>query len=68
MPRTPEEVLTDFNEIRDKYAEIFAELVELRVPGVIDPLAAKCSVGEVCHGGEFLTSRLESVIQPAARQ
>ncbi len=51
-----DELRAEFLKIRERYLDLFRKLIELKVPGVIDPLAAACNVGEVCHGGEFLTS------------
>ncbi len=54
---TEDELKAEFLKIRDRYLELLQELIKRKVPGVIDPVAAKCGVGEVCHGGEFLTAR-----------
>jgi hypothetical protein len=56
MP-TSDDLMKEFEKIRARYLELLGELIKQRVPGVIDPVAAKCSVGEVCHGGEFLTAK-----------
>jgi CRISPR/Cas system-associated exonuclease Cas4 (RecB family) len=61
-----DELKAEFLKARDRYVELLRKLIELRVPGVIDPVAAKCSVGEVCHGGEFLTAK-DIATQPGAR-
>jgi hypothetical protein len=64
MP-TNDELKAEFFKARERYLDLLQKLVEARVPGVIDPVAAKCSVGEVCHGGEFL--QRDVVSQPPAR-
>lgn len=48
-------LIKEFEKARERYYELLAKLIELGVPGVIDlgKAAAKCDVGEVCHGGTF---------------
>lgn len=54
MPEKEQEaVVKEFQVVQEKYVELFEKLVKLGIPGVIDAKAAKCSVGEVCHGGTF---------------
>ena len=51
-----DKLLKELGEARDRYYKLLAKLIELGVPGiidVIDKVAAKCDVGEVCHGGTF---------------
>lgn len=48
-------LIKEFEKTRDRYYELLMKLIELGIPGVIDfdKVAAKCDVGEVCHGGTF---------------
>lgn len=52
-----EALIKEFNAARAKYQELLAELIRLKVPGIVNPVAAGCSVGEVCHGGTFDVAR-----------
>jgi hypothetical protein len=48
-------LIKEFEAVRAKYYELLAALIKAGVPGigVIDKVASKCDVGEVCHGGSF---------------
>jgi hypothetical protein len=53
-PRDVEKVVEEFQTTRDKYMRLLDELKDANVPGVVrTAVAAKCGVGEVCHGGTF---------------
>jgi hypothetical protein len=52
MP-TEQEIVKEFEAARDRYYELVARVVALKIPGLLDEVAAKCDVGEVCHGGSF---------------
>ncbi len=40
-----EAVIKEFEVVRDKYLELLGKLVELKVPGIIEPLAYRCMNG-----------------------
>lgn len=44
--------IKEFEEARKKYQETLSKLIGERTSATAS-LAAKCAVGEVCHGGEF---------------
>jgi hypothetical protein len=48
-----EALVKEYEAARDRYLELLERVIDQKIPGVIDAVAAKCSVGEVCHGGEF---------------
>jgi len=46
-------LIKEFQAVRAKYYELIAQMIKAGVPGIIDKVASKCDVGEVCHGGSF---------------
>ncbi|MDD1622384.1 MAG: hypothetical protein LUQ11_12985 [Methylococcaceae bacterium] len=46
-------IISDVQASRENYLQNLEKLVQQKLPGVIKPVAAGCSVGEVCHGGNF---------------
>jgi len=52
MPNN-EALIKEFEAARERYQELLERLIDQKIPGVIDAVAAKCGVGEVCHGGTF---------------
>ena len=52
---------------RENYLQNLEKLVQEKVPGVINPAAAGCSVGEVCHGGTFKRPQ-DMVVNPVSAE
>jgi hypothetical protein len=48
-----QDIVKEFEAARQRYYDLVARVAALKIPGLLDEVAAKCSVGEVCHGGEF---------------
>ncbi len=48
-----EAIMKELEEARNKYGEILGKAIALKAPGASMMVAAKCSLGEVCHGGQF---------------
>ena len=57
-----QEIVKEFQDLRVKYFDLLARLVDMKVPGLIDPVAAACSYGEACHGGT--TDAFMTRVQP----
>ena len=47
-----EAAIKEFEEARKKYQDTLSKLIG-EGSSAMASLAAKCAVGEVCHGGEF---------------
>ena len=58
-------LIKEFEAVRAKYQELLQKLVAAKIPGLINPVAAGCAVGEVCHGGTFDVAR--NIPDPARR-
>jgi hypothetical protein len=64
------ELVREFMDARARYRELYLKLLDLKVPGVIDPadlVAAACNAGDKCHGGTD-AMKLERVGQPSDRR
>lgn len=50
------EIRKEFDAARERYFEVYKQVLDLDLPGTIDIASVKCNGGAVCGGGEWLVA------------